>query len=140
MTLKEFLANRPKGADGATARTRRYAEAVERLMDRLTKRLTPYEQLSVEQWLPLLKEHGVSYNAPAITVLYGDEQVTIEPVGTYLINSKGRVRMTNGVREVHLDWDGTTDDWTYRWVNPRVTTAEPLSDVAVEEIVQGLLA
>ncbi len=140
MTLKEFLEARKKSGSTPGDRLQAYADAVGRLMTRIKGVVTPFPQLTIEEWLPLLKERGVTYNAPALTVVLEDDQITIEPVGTEVVGSKGRVRMACGVREVHLDWAGTGDDWTFRWVNPRTTEAAPLTDGAIEEIVQGLLA
>jgi hypothetical protein len=144
MALKEFLAERKQRAHTPGERTGAYAAAVSRLIARFKAILSPFKnQLTLEEWLPLLKEvdHGAPpYNAPALTVIFDDDQITIEPVGYYVINSKGRVQVTCGVREVHLDWAGSGDDWAYRWVNPRTTNASPLTDAAVEEIVQGMLA
>jgi hypothetical protein len=139
MTLKEFLAARKKDR-GPHARIGEYTAAVERLMARLKGLLAGLDGLALEDWLPLLKEQGIFYNAPALTLMVDDDQITVEPVGAYVIDSKGRVRMSCGVKEVHLDWAGANDDWTFRWVNPRATDAAPFTDQAVEEIVQGLLS
>lgn len=140
MTLKDFLANRKKG-ESPHEHTKAYALAVERLMVRLKKILSPFDAFTVEEWLPLLKEHGVTYNAPALTLSVDNDQITIEPVGAYaMVGSKGRVRMFCGMREVHLDWAGVDDDWTFRWVNPQEKVPSPFTDEVVEEIVQGLLS
>lgn len=108
-------------------------------MARFSEVLRPYDALEIEEWLPLLNEHAIPYNAPALTVSFRDDQITIEPKGAFVMDSEGRVAMSRGVREVHLDWAGG-DEWTWRWVTPRTTTPEPLTNQAIEELVQGLLA
>ncbi len=142
MTLREFLEERQRDSSGAAEQRRRidaYRAAVKSLMDRFRKALSPYDALQVEEWLPLLHEHAIPYNAPALTVSFREDQIAVEPKGAFVVDSLGRVAMSRGIREVHLDWGGG-DAWTYRWVTPRTTIAEPLTDAAIEDLVQGLLA
>jgi hypothetical protein len=142
MTLRDFLQERQHDSRGGAEQRRRieaYSAAVKTLMGRFKEVLRPYDALQVEEWLPLLKEHAVPYNAPALTISFGDEQIDIQPKGALVMDSEGRVAMTRGVREVHLDWAGS-DDWTFRWVTPRTSTPERLTDQAIEDLVQGLLA
>ncbi|XYH98878.1 hypothetical protein ACMHYB_03695 [Sorangium sp. So ce1128] len=142
MTLREFLEERQRDSRGAAEHRRRiddYSAAVKRLMGRISDVLRPYDALEIEEWLPLLNEHAVPYNAPALTVSFQEDQITIEPKGAFVVDSEGRVAMSRGVREVHLDWAGG-DDWTFRWVTPRTTTPQALTNQAIEDLVQGLLA
>jgi hypothetical protein len=142
MTLREFLEERQRDSSGAAEQRRRidaYRAAVKSFMDRIRGVLRPYDALVIEEWSPLLHEHGVPYNAPALTVSFRDDQITVEPKGAFVMDAEGRVAMSRGVREVHLDWAGG-DAWTYRWVTPRTSVPAPLTDQAIEDLVQGLLA
>lgn len=142
MTLREFLDERQRDSHGAAEHRRKiemYTAAVKTLMGRFRDVLRPYDALEIEEWTPLLKEHAIPYNAPALTVGFRDDQISIQPTGAFVVDSEGRVAMSRGVREVHLDWAGG-DAWTFRWVTPRTTTPAPLTDQAIEDLVQGLLA
>jgi hypothetical protein len=111
MTLRDFLQERQHDSQGGAEQRRKieaYSIAVKRLMGRFREVLRPYDALAVEEWLPLLKEHAVPYNAPALTISFGDDQIDIQPKGAFVMDSEGRVAMTRGVREVHLDWPGAT--------------------------------
>lgn len=142
MTLREFLEQRQHDGHDAAERRHRieaYSAAVTKLMGRFREVLRPYDALVIDEWLPLLKEHAIPYNAPALTVSFRDDQIDIEPKGAFVVDAAGRVAMSRGIREVHLDWAGG-DEWTFRWVTPRTTIPEPLTNQAIEELVQGLLA
>jgi len=142
MTLREFLEERQRDSHGAAEHRQKieaYRSAVKRLIDRFSEVLRPYDALDVEEWLPLLTEHSVPYNAPGLTVSFREDQITIQPMGAFVVDSEGRVAMSRGVREAHLDWAGG-DEWTWRWVTPRTTTPQPLTNQAIEDLVQGLLA
>lgn len=142
MTLREFLTDRARdtaGPAGDRLKIREYSDAVKSLMKRFRDVLSPYEALEIVEWLPLLKERSIPYNAPALTVNFRDDQITIEPKGAFVLDSAGRVSMTRGMREVHIDWAGG-NDWVFRWVLPRTTNKEPLTNEAIEDLVQGLLA
>jgi hypothetical protein len=142
MTLREFLQQRKQDSNGPAADRRRieeYREAVKNLVKRFRDVLGPYEALEIEEWSSLLKEHSIPYNAPALTISFQDEQITIEPKGRFVIDADGRVSMTRGAREIYLDWAGR-EQWVFRWVLPRGTKAQPLTNQSIEELVQELLA
>lgn len=144
MTLREFLVERAGDSRGPAEdrlRIREYSDAVKNLIKRFRDFLTPYKTLGLEleDWMPLLKERWIPYNAPALTVRFRDDEIVVEPKGTFVVDGQGRVSMTCGMREVHLDWLGD-DNWTFRWVLPRTTKAQPLSDQDIEDIVLGLLS
>ncbi len=144
MTLREFLVERSSDSRGPAEdrlRIREYSDAVTKLTKRIRDFLIPYKALGleIEEWVPLIKERWIPYNAPALTVRFRDDEIVIEPKGTFVVNGLGRVSMTRGMREVHLDWLGD-DNWTFRWVLPRTTKATPFTDQDIEDIVLGLLS
>jgi hypothetical protein len=142
MTLREFLAERARDTAGPAAdrmKILEYSDAVTSLMKRFRNVLGPYESLEIQEWSRLLKEHAIPYDAPALTIRFRDDEIFVEPTAAFPVNSEGRVAMTRGMRQVHLDWAGN-DDWTYRWVLPRETEAKPLTETSIEELVIGLLA
>lgn len=143
MNLAEFLKHRrerPASADELHIHIGGFRTAVERLTARIRNVLAPYEDLQVEEQTVLLKEQGVPYGATALTPRFLDLHITVEPKGMSVIGAAGRVEMATGVNVVLLDWNGG-DDWSYRWSIPSGDgTLRPLTDAAIEELVQGLLA
>lgn len=142
MTLREFLKERSRDTGQAAEdrqKIREYSEAVRSLIQRIRQVLSPYELLEIEEWEPLLKERWIPYNAPALTVRFRADEIIIEPKGAFVVEGKGRIAMTQGIRKVHLDWL-EDDKWAFRWVLPRETEPMPLTDTAIENLVMGLLA
>ena len=143
MTLAEFLKHRrerPASAADLHGHIGLFRTAVERLAARIRDVLRPYEELEIEERSVLLKEEGVPYGATALTIRFLDVQVTVEPKGMSVIGAAGRVELASGVKVVLLDWN-RGDDWSYRWSIPSGDGgSRPLTDAAIEEIVQGLLA
>ena len=72
VTLAEFLKHRrerPASAADIHGHIGLFRTAVERLAARIRDVLRPYEELEIEERSVLLKEEGVPYGAPALTIV-----------------------------------------------------------------------
>jgi hypothetical protein len=119
-----------------------WTTAVERLLVRIRSILEPYtaEGLTMQQWLPLLKEQGVPYNISALTIHFLDYQITVDPKAAPSNGDPGRIEMSCGAKIVWLLWAGG-DNWSYKWEYPAYADGpRQLTDQAIEQLVQELLA
>jgi len=121
-------------------RLARWKGAVDDLMDLFRAVLAPAgDQVEVETWTVLLKEENVRYNATALTIDFGDQNVVVEPRG---LNAEGVgvVKATSGARAFRFLWT-EAQGWRFEWINPeRHDPAEPVTSGAIELVIEVLLA
>jgi len=132
MTLKEFLDTRIQSA--ALDRDD-WLERLRELLSDIRCWLSDYPQLQLEDWVVLLIDgDGTRFNAPALTILFQDAQITVQPKG-----AGGRVEMSCGARTVYLEYR-QGHGWGYFW-EEQSEAIKPLDKtVFADEVVQGLLA
>jgi hypothetical protein len=143
MSLKDFLEQRsrePAQGESVHAAIAGYKAAETALVERLVDRLKPYPQLELEKTGAGLMEQAIFYNVLELVIGFRDAQIAVEPRGALLPDSRGRVAMACGAKLVLLDWQGG-EDWTYWWSSPeRGEPRKPLTDEAIDTIVEELLA
>jgi hypothetical protein len=118
-----------------------WTAAIEHLEARIRAVLQPYEAegLSIEEWMTLQKDQGIAYSVPALTVHFLDYQILVQPKAAP-VSGPGRVEMSCGPKVVWLLWAGE-DHWSYKWEYPLYQDGpQQLTDGAIEQLVQELLA
>jgi hypothetical protein len=121
-------------------RLARWKTAVDDLVRLFQAVLAPAgDQVELTSWNVLLTEKGVRYNATALTVDFGDQNVVVEPRG---LNAEGVgvVTAMSGARSFRFLWSAA-QGWRYEWINPeRHAPAEPVTNAAIELVIEALLA
>jgi hypothetical protein len=117
-----------------------WRSAVERLQARIRSVLAPYsDNLKIEEWVPLLDEGGIRYNAVALTISFFDYQITVLPKKAP-VRGPGRVEVSCGAKVLWLIWNNG-DEWSYKWEYPPPAEGpQRLTDEAIEQLVQNLLS
>jgi hypothetical protein len=121
-------------------RLARWKAAVHDLVTHFQAVLAPAgDQAELTTWNVLLKEENVRYNATALTVDFGDQNIVVEPRG---LNAEGVgvVTAMSGARAFRFLWS-EANGWRFEWLNPeRHAPAEPVTSAALELVIEALLA
>ena len=143
MSLKAFLEQRsqtPGYSESIRSTIESWKQATYRLLGRIEQQLEPYPQLDLQRRWVSLTEHSVRYGMERLEISFAEASIAVEPKGAFVPDSRGRVAMSCGAKLVLLDWV-QRDEWTYRWSIPRRDDPpQPLTDAAIESLIEELLA
>jgi hypothetical protein len=121
-------------------RVAKWKTAAEELAGRFQRVLASVgDQVDVTTWNALLHEGDVRYNATGLTLDFADQTIVVKPRGL-TPHGVGVVEASCGTRAFRFLWTGGTT-WRFDWENPkRSAEPEPVTDDAIEHVIEALLA